>query len=140
MPETQDLEIYTDGASRGNPGHAAYAFIFVRDGRAVLERSGYIGIATNNTAEYRAIIAALAEAAKDTDGPVRVYSDSELVIRQITGAYRVNKEHLRDLKDEVLRLAGRFSSVTFASVRRTEPWIGRADELCNRELDSRRGR
>lgn len=140
MPETRDLAIYTDGASRGNPGHAAYAFIFVRDGRAVLERSGYIGIATNNTAEYRAIIAALTEAAKETDGPVRIYSDSELVVRQLTGAYRVNKEHLRALKDEVLSLAGQFQSVAFAPVRRTDPWIGRADDLCNRELDARGGR
>ncbi|NVO67357.1 ribonuclease HI family protein [Methanofollis tationis] len=140
MPETQDLEIYTDGASRGNPGHAAYAFLFVKGGRAVLERSEYLGIATNNTAEYRAIIAALTEASRQTDGPVRVYSDSELVVRQITGAYRVNKEHLRELKDEVLRIAGQFTSVTFVSVRRTDPWIGRADELCNRELDARRGR
>ncbi|HDS63039.1 MAG TPA: ribonuclease HI family protein [Methanofollis liminatans] len=140
MPETQDLEIYTDGASRGNPGHAAYAFLFVKGGRAVLERSGYLGIATNNTAEYRAIIAALTEASRKIDGPVRVYSDSELVVRQITGAYRVNKEHLRELKDEVLRIAGQFPSVTFTSVRRTDPWIGRADELCNQELDARRGR
>jgi len=69
-----------------------------------------------------------------------VYSDSELVVRQLNGVYRVNKEHLRELRDEVLRLAGRFSSVTFSSVRRTDPWIGRADELCNRELDARRGR
>jgi len=140
MPDLEDLAIYTDGASRGNPGHAAYAFLFVRDGRAVLERSGYIGIATNNTAEYRAFIAALTEAARQTTGPVRVYSDSELVVRQLNGVYRVNKEHLRELRDEVLRLAGRFSSVTFSSVRRTDPWIGRADELCNRELDARRGR
>ncbi|MDK2975354.1 MAG: ribonuclease [Methanofollis sp.] len=138
MPEIEDLAIYTDGASRGNPGHAACAYLFVRDGQAVFERSEYLGIATNNTAEYRAVIAALTEAARQTRGPVRVYSDSELVVRQITGVYRVNKEHLRELRNEVLGLAGRFSSTAFVSVRRTDPWIRRADALCNRELDARR--
>lgn len=140
MPEIEDLAIYTDGASRGNPGHAAYAFLFVSEGRATLERSAYIGNATNNTAEYRAIIAALTEAAGLTAGPVRVHSDSELVVRQVNGVYRVNKDHLRALRDEVLGLAARFSSAAFISVRRTDPWIARADALCNRELDARRGR
>lgn len=137
MSDEGGLDIYTDGAARGNPGHAAYAYLLVADGAIVLEGSAYAGVTTNNTAEYLAIIHALEAAAGRTDGDLSVYSDSELVVRQMTGEYRVNKEHLRDLKARVLALAGRFRSVRFVSVRRTNPFIAQADRLCNDELDRR---
>jgi hypothetical protein len=86
LPET--LEIYTDGASRGNPGPAAYAFIFVRHGAVMFEESSFIGTATNNTAEYSAIVAAVRRAKESANTSVVVYSDSELVVRQINGQYR----------------------------------------------------
>lgn len=139
MTGEDGLDIYTDGASRGNPGHAAYAYLLVEDGAVVLEASGYAGVTTNNTAEYLAITHALEAAAGRTAGDLSVYSDSELVVRQMTGEYRVNKEHLRDLKAGVLALVGRFRSVRFLSVRRTNPLIARADRLCNDELNRRRG-
>lgn len=137
MSDEGKLEVYTDGAARGNPGHAAYAYLLVEKGVVVLERSGYAGIATNNTAEYLAVIHALDAAAERTDGDVSVYSDSELVVRQMTGEYRVNKEHLRELKAEVLDRTRLFRSVSFISVRRTNPFTARADRLCNQELDRR---
>lgn len=138
MTGEEGLRVYTDGASRGNPGRAACAYVIVQGGRVLCERSIYLGVTTNNVAEYRAVIAALTAAQEYTDGPVTLYSDSELVVRQLTGRYRVNKEHLKDLHAEALRCTARFSSVVFEAVRRTDPWIRRADELCNLELD--RGR
>lgn len=137
MSDEEKLEVYTDGAARGNPGHAAYAYLLVENGAVVLERSGYAGVATNNTAEYLAVIHALDAAAERTDRDVSVYSDSELVVRQMNGEYRVNKEHLKKLKAEVLDRTRLFRSVNFISVRRTNPFTARADRLCNEELDRR---
>ncbi|MBP2146150.1 ribonuclease HI [Methanofollis sp. W23] len=135
--ERGGLAIYTDGASRGNPGPAAFAYLFVRDGEVVHEASGRAGVTTNNTAEYMAVIHALEEARAWTDGPVALYSDSQLVVRQLRGEYRVNKAHLRTLKEEVLGLAREFSAVTFSSVRRSDHYVSKADALCNLELDRR---
>lgn len=135
--ERGGLAIYTDGASRGNPGPAAFAYLFVRDDEIVHEASGHAGVTTNNTAEYLAVIHALKEARNWTDGPVALYSDSQLVVRQLRGEYRVNKAHLRTLKEEVLTLVRAFSTVTFSSVRRSDRYVSRADALCNLELDRR---
>jgi ribonuclease HI len=137
MSGEEKLEVYTDGAARGNPGHAAYAYILVEKGVVVHEEAGYVGVATNNTAEYLAVIHALDAAAEWTDADVSVYSDSQLVVRQMNGEYRVNKEHLRKLKTAALDRACLFKSVHFVSVPRTNPLIVRADRLCNEELDRR---
>jgi len=131
------IHIFTDGAARGNPGPACYAFIVVAGDRIVLERAGYIGEATNNTAEYHAIIQALTEARTLTRGFVVVSSDSELVVRQITGVYRVRQPHLARLHADVVSLIKHFDRVTFSSVPRTERHIQAADALCNRCLDER---
>ncbi len=135
-PGTGTLEIYTDGASRGNPGPAAYAFLFVRDGSVTVEESCFIGTATNNTAEYSAIIAAVRRAEESRDTPVVVYSDSELVIRQINGQYRINQPHLAELRAGLARLESQFSSITFRNVPRENPLIRRCDELCNATLSA----
>jgi len=129
------LAIYTDGASRGNPGPAAYAFLFEQEGEILFEASEYIGETTNNTAEYRAIIATLGKAAEICRGPVAVYSDSELVIRQITGAYRINQPHLRELRAGVAALESRFPGISFRNVPRENRFIRRCDALCNATLD-----
>lgn len=134
-PGPDILEIYTDGASRRNPGPAAFAFLFLRQGEITFETSEYIGEATNNTAEYRAIIAALKKAGDMTRGPVRVYSDSELVIRQIMGTYRINQPHLRELRSEVATLEKQFSRIEFRNVPRENRYIQRCDALCNETLD-----
>ncbi len=136
MTNGDTLTIYTDGASRGNPGAAAWAFVVVRDGSIVESRSGYLGRATNNVAEYHAVINALTEARKHTGGKVIVHSDSELVIRQLTGRYQIRKEHLAALHREVLQRAKAFEAVSFVSVPRENPCIRVADRLCNETLDT----
>ena len=93
------LDIYADGASRGNWGPAAWAFVYVNDNKIFYKNSDYIGIKTNNTAEYLAIINGLKEAEKFHRGKIRIFSDSQLVIRQINKEYRITKSHLSDLCD-----------------------------------------
>jgi ribonuclease HI len=131
------VTVYTDGASRGNPGPAAWAYVIVRDGTVIATRSGYLGHATNNVAEYHAVINGLAEARIRTGDRVDVRSDSELVVRQLTGRYRIQKEHLIPLADEVRRQESAFAEVRFESVPREHPCIRIADRLCNEELDAR---
>ncbi|MHC1598970.1 MAG: ribonuclease HI family protein [Candidatus Methanofastidiosia archaeon] len=129
--------IYTDGASRGNPGHSAIAYIIVKDGKVVCKEGLYIGIATNNVAEYTAIIKALEKMHTITSGPVEVISDSQLVIRQLRGEWRVKKQHLSVLHRDVKRLCDHFSFVTFTNVSRNTPFIQMADTLANYALDIR---
>jgi len=128
--------VYTDGASRGNPGDAAWAYVIVRDGSIVASRSGYLGKTTNNVAEYHAIINALCAAREFTGGSVVVRSDSELVVRQVTGCYRIRKEHLAGLAEEVWRRMQDFNEVRFENVPREDPCIRVADRLCNETLDA----
>ena len=131
------LQIYTDGAARGNPGHAAWAYLIL-DGMAVIsKRSGYIGVATNNIAEYTAILEALAEA-KRYAKPIWVYSDSELAINQINGRYKINLPHLQKLCSKVKKMRPEFSRANFIHVGRDNRFIRMADRLSNRCLDKHR--
>jgi ribonuclease HI len=126
---------YTDGASRGNPGPASFAFLVVKEDIIFHEESGFLGICTNNVAEYMAVIQGLQWLACVTKGPVHVFSDSELVIRQLSGVYAVKKPHLAILHKEVSALSRTFKKISFHSVPRENPYIGQADTLCNQELD-----
>lgn len=131
------LACYTDGASRGNPGPSACAYILVTAGGEVVEeRAVFLGLGTNNEAEYRGLIAGLAAAGRRGAGYVEVFSDSELMVRQMTGTYRVSSPRLRPLYDEAKILARRFREVSFRSVPREHPLIGKADRLCNQVLDA----
>lgn len=135
------LHCYTDGASRGNPGPSAYAYILVDDeGGIILQDSGYLGEGTNNSAEYHAVIESLKAASRYTRGRVVVFSDSELVVRQINGTYRIRKDHLAVLYREVQEAASHFEGVEFKNVPRDHPVIARADLLCNRVLDMHAGK
>ena len=129
------LNIYTDGASRGNPGLAAYGFIFVRNNEIIFEESRTIGTATNNTAEYYAILSALKRAHEFARESVIVYSDSELVIKQINNQYRIKKPHLAQLRAELAKLQKNFRDIQFRNVPRENIFIRRCDELCNQVLD-----
>ncbi len=129
------LLCYTDGASRGNPGPSAYAFILRRGGETILEKSDYLGRGTNNTAEYQAVLHALHAAGQYRDEEICLFSDSELVIRQVRGEYAVRKAHLAAYCREVREIAAQFRSLFFATVPREHPCIRRADELCNLVLD-----
>ena len=92
------LKVYTDGGSRGNPGKSACAFIVVKDGNIIKEDSKFLGIKTNNEAEYTAIISALSFV---KEKEFNLFSDSELVIKQLNREYQVRQGHLAKLKEEV---------------------------------------
>ncbi len=135
MPEQALLTIQTDGASRGNPGAAAFAYVISRTEGPTIESAGCLGQMTNNQAEYTALVRALEHAL--TLGPehrVLVRSDSELMVKQMKGEYKVKNEELRGLYEQARRLAARFTGgVSFLHVRREQN--KRADQLCNNALD-----
>ncbi|MHA1971927.1 MAG: ribonuclease HI family protein [Candidatus Hodarchaeales archaeon] len=133
--EKTPVHIYTDGASRGNPGLSASAFVFVKDGTIFHKSCKVIGTKTNNEAEYQAVILALQEALKLGIKDIEMYSDSRLVIKQLNGEFRVNKRHLQLLKNKIQSLCDKFDSVKFVHVRRTNDWVSKADELCNECLN-----
>jgi len=129
------LKIYTDGAARGNPGPAAYAFIFVQSDDVIHKASGYIGTATNNVAEYQAIINALKTAEKYHKGHLQIFSDSNLAIQQINKKWKINYPHLLKLCNEVYKLIEKYEKVEFFHVSRNNHYIKKCDELCNNKLD-----
>ncbi|MEE9378367.1 MAG: ribonuclease HI family protein [Candidatus Lokiarchaeia archaeon] len=129
------LKLYTDGAARGNPGPAAYAFIFVHDDNIIHKGFGYLGTATNNTAEYKAIINALKVAEKFHRGRLQIYSDSNLAVQQINKKWRINYPHLLEMCSEVYQLREKYEKVEFFHVSRKNPYIQKCDELCNSQLD-----
>src|SRR5260370_17584867 len=100
MSDPTVWQVSIDGAARGNPGPAAFAFVIRRGGAPVIEEKGYLGSATNNIAEYTALVRALEHAAKLGARRLLVYSDSELLVKQLNGEYRVNNESLRPLFPE----------------------------------------
>jgi len=115
------LTIYTDGASSGNPGPAAIGAV-IKDGqgRVITRLSRRIGRATNNQAEYLAIITALEEASRLGAEEVEIRSDSELVVKQLKGRYRVKKATLRPLYQKVVQLVGSLKAFTITHVPRTQ--------------------
>ena len=127
------LIIYTDGASSGNPGPASIGAV-IKDGRGrIISRiSQSIGHATNNQAEYRAVIAALEEASRLGAEEVEVRSDSELVVKQLKGHYRVKKAILRPLYQKVVQLIGSLEAFTITHIPRTQN--AEADSLAHRAL------
>ena len=128
-------KLSTDGGARGNPGPAAYGYVLEADDGTVLDARGEtIGVATNNVAEYSALIAGLQAALERGVVEVEVVSDSELLVKQMRGEYKVKNEALRDLVDEAEALARRLGKVTYTAVRREHNEL--ADRLVNEALDS----
>jgi len=124
----------TDGGARGNPGPAAYGFVIEAEDGTVLAAEGKaIGIATNNVAEYSALIAGLERAVELSVSELEVVSDSELLVKQMTGEYRVKNEALKELSLEASRLARRLGKVSYTAVRREHNEL--ADRLVNEALD-----
>ena len=132
MP-VKKVVIKTDGACRGNPGPAAIGAV-IRDeqGNIITTISRAIGTTTNNQAEYRAIIAALEKAIELGARQVDLHSDSELVVRQIRGRYRVKKASLRELYQKVVQLQGKLQAFTVTRIPREEN--READRLANKAL------
>ena len=130
--------LFTDGGARGNPGPAAYGFVLEAEDGTVLEARGEaIGVATNNVAEYSALLEGLRRAAELGVSELEVVSDSELMVKQMTGVYRVKNEALRGFSVEAARLARDLGRVTYRNVRREENEL--ADRLVNEALDSASG-
>jgi probable phosphoglycerate mutase len=124
----------TDGGARGNPGPAAFAYVLeAEDGTVLAAHGEAIGRATNNVAEYRGLVAGLEKALELGVDEVEVVSDSELLVRQMTGVYRVKNEALRDLSLDAARLARRLGKVEYRAVRREHNKL--ADRLVNEALD-----
>jgi ribonuclease HI len=138
MAATDVLTIHTDGASRGNPGDAAYAYVISRDDETLVEEADCLGQMTNNQAEYTALVRALQHALElEPHHRLIVHSDSELMVKQMNGEYRVKNEELRGLYEEACALRARFDGpVTIRHVRRAQN--KRADQLCNEALDGKR--
>lgn len=130
------LIIYTDGASRGNPGHGAIGYLIERDGEVLESQGEYLGVTTNNQAEYRALIKALKESKKYKPDEIKHYSDSQLLVKQVMGEWKINEPQLIDLNAEVQKLKKEIK-VTHEHVRRNNPGITKCDALANQALDKR---
>jgi ribonuclease HI len=126
--------IHTDGAARGNPGPAAWAYVIECPGREPIEHAERLGEATNNVAEYTALLRALKRSAELDVRDVHIFSDSELMVKQLNGEYAVKNAELKQLYEQAKALQKRFGSVKFEHVRREQN--KRADALCNQVLDA----
>ena len=125
----------TDGGARGNPGPAAFGYVLETNDGTVLDARGQrIGVATNNVAEYRALVAGLEAALARGVTELEVISDSELLVKQMRGEYKVKNAALRALHDQAARLKRELGDVTFTAVRREHNDL--ADRLVNDALDA----
>jgi ribonuclease HI len=128
------VTVYVDGGSRGNPGPAGYGVrVEAADGSLITEFHDAIGVATNNVAEYRGLIAALRFALAENHRRVRVRSDSELLVRQMQGRYRVKHPNLQPLHAEATGIAAQLERVTYEHVPRARN--AHADRLANQAMD-----
>jgi ribonuclease HI len=127
--------LWTDGGARGNPGPAAFAYVLEADDGTVLDARGEaIGVATNNVAEYSALVAGLERAVEAGVGELEVRSDSELMVKQMRGEYRVKNRDLQSLFLDASRAAREIGRVTYTHVRREHNEL--ADRLVNEALDA----
>lgn len=130
------LRLHVDGASRGNPGEAGFGIhVTASDGSELAALYGYLGKATNNVAEYQALLHGLRFALARGASRVEVFSDSELLVRQLEGRYRVKNAGLQPLHREAQGLLARFASAKVAHVPRERN--READALANRAVDER---
>ena len=129
------IHIYCDGGSRGNPGKAAFGFVVKEDGKNVKEACGYIGIATNNFAEYTAIIEALSWAKNAYKGAdLEVFLDSKLAAFQLSGLYKIKNANIRNLVFKIKELEPSFNKVIYRHIPREQN--KEADAQVNKALDN----
>jgi len=130
------LIVFTDGVARGNPGEGGFGVIIKDlDGNVLEEIGRYIGVTTNNFAEYSGLVAALKASRKYHPEKIEVYSDSELLVRQMNGLYRVRSETLLPIYNEARRLTSTFKNVIIVHIPREKN--KEADALANRAVDQR---
>ncbi len=133
-PASREWTLRCDGGSRGNPGPGALGFVLADPAGAEIEARGeYLGQVTNNVAEYRSLIAGLSAAVRHGAQPLCVAMDSELVVRQMTGRYRVKNAGLKPLHEQAKEVLKQLGRVRWTSVPREDN--GRADALVNEALD-----
>ncbi|HHX94444.1 MAG TPA: ribonuclease HI family protein [Clostridia bacterium] len=131
----RNFTVYCDGASRGNPGEAGIGYIIIDgNGKVLKEESDYLGQATNNVAEYTALVRSLQDSLKLGAKSVQVYSDSELMVKQIKGEYRVKNPGLAPLFQQVSGLIARFDNFKIDHVPREKN--KKADSLANKGIDA----
>lgn len=133
-PNGGAFRLFIDGACRGNPGPASYAYILYQGDKPLLKGGGFLGEATNNIAEYTALIKGL-EATYEAgvrEG-LEIYSDSQLLVRQMEGVYKVRQAHLKELHSQAQALLKRFPRARIFHVERA--WNREADRLANKVLD-----
>lgn len=133
-----DLIVYTDGASRGNPGEASYGYIIYARGGEILRQEGKVlGITTNNVAEYTGVLAAFEYINKKwgdvPDLKIELRADSRLVIEQMAGRFKIKSPHLIEIFKKIKRIEANLSNVIYKHVPRAENFI--ADRLANQALD-----
>ena len=128
------LKVYCDGGSRGNPGHADYGFVIWQNGQNIKEEGGYIGIATNNFAEYTAIVKAMSYLAKNYKGQdADFFLDSQLAASQLSGLYKIKNAQIREMIVEIRQLETKLGQVSYTHVPREQN--KEADEQVNLALD-----
>ncbi len=136
---TEKLVIFTDGAARGNPGPAAIGVVLKDEkGTTVATIGRCLGARTNNQAEYTAVIAGLEKAISLGAKEVLLKSDSELVVKQLMGLYKVKNADLREMYQKVIKLTGQLEKFTAVNIPREQN--KQADALCNKALDEGLGR
>jgi len=126
-------QIYSDGASRGNPGPSGIGAVILKDGKVVHEIAKYIGVTTNNVAEYEALLAALDYCVKHKLSPIEVLADSQLMIRQLTGQYKVKHPNIIPLFKRAKDYLVHLEIMGFKHVPREEN--KHADQLSNDGID-----
>lgn len=131
----EKYKLFTDGGSRGNPGPAAAGVVcYSSTDEVVFAKGKYLGVTTNNEAEYKALVLGLEVCLEKKLTSVEVYMDSELVVKQVLGLYKVKNENLQTFHKKVLELKKQFTLLTFTHVRREKNKM--ADSLVNQTLDS----
>jgi ribonuclease HI len=129
------LDVYSDGGARGNPGPAACAYVILVEKQVLKTDSRFLGVKTNNQAEYEALIAALQFASTLNVESIICHLDSELVKKQLTGEYSVKNAELKIYWQKTRKLICEFKKISFIHVPRTNQWIEKADALVNKTLD-----
>lgn len=138
LPHKRSLHLYTDGASRGNPGEAGAGIVILdRQGGEIIAQGRYLGTCTNNVAEYKALIMGLLQAAQLGGDRIEIFLDSQLIVRQIQGLYKVKSTDLQPLFARAKELLATFDNYEIKHIPREEN--KRADQLANQGIDDRLG-
>lgn len=132
--EYDEIKIFTDGGSRGNPGPSASGYVIMTTNEEIIDEGGeYLGITTNNQAEYQAVKLGLQNAVKFKPDIIHFFIDSELVVKQMNGEYKIKNRDLWPIHSDIKKLAQQFKEVTFTHVRRENNKL--ADAQVNKILD-----